>query len=166
MEQFTIRNARIEDVEGFNVCVGAVAAERKYIGHVEAPLLEDSRKWMQSVLDAGYPFVVASAGATIVGWCDVGPRDREGFRHTAELGMGLRADARGHGLGPRMLERAIELSRKCGIEKLELRCYASNVTALRLYEKSGFVVEGTRVRGRKLDGVYDDVVLLGMFLTT
>jgi len=120
---------------------------------------------MKSVLDARYPFLVATKGSTIVGWCDVGRREREGFRHTAELGMGLRAEVRGSGLGSRLLKRTIALCRRRRIEKLELQVYASNVPARRLYEKFGFDVEGRRVRARKLDGRYDDVVLMGLFVT-
>jgi RimJ/RimL family protein N-acetyltransferase len=120
---------------------------------------------MKSVLEARYPFLVVTGGSTIVGWCDVGRREREGFRHTAELGMGLRAKVRGRGLGSRLLKRAIALSRRRGLEKLELQVYASNVPARRLYQKFGFEVEGRRVRARKLDGRYDDIVLMALFLT-
>jgi RimJ/RimL family protein N-acetyltransferase len=120
---------------------------------------------MKSVLEARYPFLVVTGGSTIVGWCDVGRREREGFRHTAELGMGLRAKVRGRGLGSRLLKRAIALSRRRGLEKLELQVYASNVPARRLYQKFGFEVEGRRVRARKLDSRYDDIVLMALFLT-
>jgi RimJ/RimL family protein N-acetyltransferase len=120
---------------------------------------------MKSVLEARYPFLVVIERSTIVGWCDVGRREREGFRHAAELGMGLRAKVRGRGLGSRLLKRAIALSRRRGLEKLELQVYASNVPARRLYQKFGFEVEGRRVRARKLDGRYDDIVLMALFLT-
>ncbi len=155
----------MRDLKGYHQCLAAVALERKYIGFVEAPPFRDSRKWMKSVLDARYPFLVVTEDSTVVGWCDIGPREREGFRHTAELGMGLRAEVRGNGLGSRLLKRTIALCRRRRIEKLELQVYASNVPALRLYEKFGFEVEGRRVRARKLDGRYDDVVLMGLFLT-
>ena len=155
----------MEDLEGYHACVALVAAERRHIGRIEAPPLEDSRKWMRSVIEASYPFFVVTDASTVVGWCDVGRRDAEGFRHTAELGMGLRAEARRRGLGAQLLDRAIEASRRRGVEKLELQVYASNVAARRLYERFGFVVEGTRVRARKLDGKYDDVILMGLFLT-
>jgi len=79
----------MEDLEGYHACVASVAAERKHIGKVKAPPLEDSRKWMRSVIEAGYPFFVVTDGQAVVGWCDVGRRDAEGFRHAAELGMGL-----------------------------------------------------------------------------
>ncbi len=46
-----------------------------------------------------------------------------------------------------------------------MQVYASNMAARGLYESFGFVVEGTRVRARKLDGKYDDVILMGLFLT-
>jgi RimJ/RimL family protein N-acetyltransferase len=120
---------------------------------------------MKSVLEARYPFLVVIERSTIVGWCDVGRREREGFRHAAELGMGLRAKVRGRGLGSRLLKKAIALSRRRGLEKLELQVYASNVPARRLYQKFGFEVEGRRVRARKLDGRYDDIVLMALFLT-
>jgi L-amino acid N-acyltransferase YncA len=155
----------MEDLGGYHACLASVAAERKHIGKVKAPPLEDSRKWMKSVIEAGYPFLVVTDGSAVVGWCDVGRRDGEGFRHTAELGMGLRAETRRRGLGSQLLQRAIELSRRCGVEKVELQVYASNTAARGLYESFGFVVEGTRVQARKLDGKYDDVVLMGLFLT-
>jgi RimJ/RimL family protein N-acetyltransferase len=120
---------------------------------------------MKSVLEARYPFLVVTERSTIVGWCDVARREREGFRHTAELGMGLSAKMRGLGLGSRLLKAIIVLSRRRGIEKLELQVYASNVPARGLYRKFGFKVEGRRVRARKLDGRYDDVVLMALFLT-
>src|SRR6266853_1826034 len=165
MAKFAIRKARMKDLKGFRECLGSVAHARKPIGSVEAPPLRDARKWMKSVLGARYPFLVVTDGSKIVGWCDVGHREREGFRHTAELGIGLSAKVRGHGLGSRLLKGTIALSRRRGIEKLELQVYASNVAARRLYRKFGFKVEGRRIRGRKLDGRYDDVVLMALFLT-
>src|ERR1700704_4590050 len=104
MRQFTIRKARMRDLKGIRDCLASVAHERKHIGSVEAPPLRDARKWMKSVLGARHPFLVVTEASTIVGWCDVGRREREGFRHTAELGMGLRAKVRGRGLGSRLLK--------------------------------------------------------------
>src|SRR5258708_18487246 len=114
MRQFAIRHARMRDLKGFHDCLASVALERKYIGTVEPPSLRDARKWMKSVLEARYPFLVVTEGSTIVGWCDVGRREREGFRHTAELGMGLRAKGRGRGLGWRWRQRKMSLRRRCG----------------------------------------------------
>ena len=46
---------------------------------------------------------------------------------------------------------------------MSLSVYARNTRAVALYRKNGFVVEGTRVRGKKLDGEYDDVLMMAYY---
>ncbi len=159
-----IRSATMRDLKGYHACFDAVARERKHLGSVAAPSLKGSRGWMRSVLDAKCPFVVVTQGRRIVGWCDAGPRVMEGFRHTVGLGMGLLPQMRGRGLGERLLRKVIAQCRRRRIEKIELQVYASNPPARALYRKFGFKQEGRRVRARKLDGKYDDVILMGKLL--
>jgi len=77
--------------------------------------------------------------------------------------MGVLAPWRGRGLGERLIRAALDAARERGFEKVELSVYATNPRARALYEKVGFVHEGTRVRGRKVDGAYDDVHIMGWF---
>ena len=83
--QFAICEARMKDVKGYHACLTSVALERKHIGFVEAPPLRDSRKWMKTALDARNPFLVLTKGSTIVGWCDVVRREREGLIATQRV---------------------------------------------------------------------------------
>jgi len=159
-----IRRARKSDAKGFNACVGAVAEERRYIAQVRRPPLAASKKWMAFVLGARFPLMVAVDGRRIVGWCDIAPREIPGFEHTGGLGMGLIAEYRGRGVGARLLKTVIARCRERGIEKLELQVMAGNRPARSLYRKFGFRHEGRRVRARKLDGKYDDVILMGKLL--
>jgi len=159
-----IRSATLRDLKGYRACFDAVARERVHLGAVAAPALKDLRGWMRAVLDAKCPFLVVSDGSRIVGWCDAGLRQMEGFRHTVGLGMGLLPEMRGRGLGARLLRKALARCRRRGIEKIELQVYASNRPARELYRKFGFRQEGRRVRARKLDGKYDDVILMGKLL--
>ncbi len=50
------------------------------------------------------------------------------------------------------------------LEKVELEVFESNLPAVRFYKKMGFRVEGRRVKSRKLDGVYDNIILMGKFI--
>ena len=93
----------MRDLKGYHACFDAVAREREHLGSVAAPSLKGSRGWLRAVLDAKCPFLVATEGRRIVGWCDVAPREMEGFRHTGGLGMGLVPEMRGRGLGARLL---------------------------------------------------------------
>lgn len=154
----------MSDLKGYHACLDAVARERTHLGSVAAPSLKNSRRWMRSVLDAKCPFLVVTQGSRIVGWCDAGLREMEGFRHTVGLGMGLIPEMRGRGLGSRLLRKAIARCRRRGIEKIELQVYASNRPGRALYRKAGFKQEGRRVRARKLDGKYDDVIHMGKLL--
>jgi RimJ/RimL family protein N-acetyltransferase len=50
------------------------------------------------------------------------------------------------------------------LERIELEVYGSNESAIRFYERTGFVVEGVKKKGRKLDGEYDDLVQMAVFI--
>jgi RimJ/RimL family protein N-acetyltransferase len=152
-------------VEGFNRAVDAVARERRYIGYVEGPPLEMSRQFIHHVLGGGGVHLVAvDASNTVVGWCDVERYGREGFTHGGRLGIGLRAEARGRGLGRRLMTEAIDAARRQGMERIELEVFASNTRAVALYESLGFRREGLKRRARKLDGEYDDDVVMGLII--
>jgi RimJ/RimL family protein N-acetyltransferase len=168
MDRVTMNGIRIVEttdahVEGFHRCVGVVARERRYIGLVDSPPLAASRSFFQSVIAGGGAHYVAVAGEDdVVGWCDIVRFELEGFRHVGRLGMGLLPHVRGHGVGQRLAQATIDAARRQGIERIELEVFASNTRAIRLYERLGFMHEGVRVRARKLDGEYDDNVLMAL----
>ena len=49
---------------------------------------------------------------------------------------------------------------------IELEVFASNTAAIALYRALGFVTEGTKRRARKLDGEYDDNVVMALLADT
>lgn len=163
MEEIRIVPTDDEHVEGFHAAVGAVARERRWIGLVDAPPLEASRAFVQAVREGGGVHLVAlAADGTVVGWCDVHRGEREGFRHVGHFGMGLVDGWRGLGLGRRLAEAAIAAGWAAGMERIELEVFASNANAIALYEKLGFATEGVKRRARKIDGAYDDNILMAL----
>lgn len=151
-------------VEGFNAAVGAIARERLYIGLVAPPPLIESREFVRKVLeDGGVHLVAVDAAESVVGWCDIARHQREGFRHTGRLGMGLLPAYRGKGLGRQLMDAAIQRGWESGLERIELEVFASNRRAIMLYERIGFVHEGRKRRARKIDGRYDDDLFMAIF---
>ena len=150
--------------ESYNAAVSAVALERRYIGFVEPPTIESTRAFVQRLLGGGgFQMLAVVSQEKVVGWCDIVRYSMEGFRHTGALGMGLLADYRGRGLGRRLAVETIRAALRAGIERVELQVYASNTRAIALYRNLGFVTEGVKRRARKLDGEYDDTVLMALF---
>ncbi|MEO6772912.1 MAG: GNAT family N-acetyltransferase [Kofleriaceae bacterium] len=69
---------------------------------------------------------------------------RRAVQHVATLGMSVRADARGQGVGTALLAAALHWAAAQGFTRVELYVYARNAPAIALYEKHGFVLEGRR----------------------
>lgn len=148
-------------VEGFHRCVDAVARERRYLAFVAGPPLEHSRAFVRMLLDGGGVQVLAIQGeGEVVGWCDLTRDARDGFDHGWRLGMGLLLEARGRGVGRRLAQAGIAAAVARGAERIDLEVFASNTRAIALYERLGFVREGVKRRARKLDGQYEDNVLM------
>ena len=74
--------------------------------------------------------------------------------------MGMLAPYREQGLGTRLIDATLSAAREAGMERVDLVVYARNTRAAALYRKVGFRDVGRRTRGKKLDGEYDDELLM------
>jgi RimJ/RimL family protein N-acetyltransferase len=153
-----------QHITGFHKCLDSVARERKYIGFTQAPPLESTREFILSNIEKNVPQFVALKGDEVIGWCDVSPRRGEGLTHRGRLGMGVLEDYRRQGVGTKLLDRVITVAKEQGLERIELEVYASNTPAINLYEKWGFNQEGVMRRARKIDGVYDDIIVMALLV--
>jgi ribosomal-protein-alanine N-acetyltransferase len=63
-----------------------------------------------------------------------------------EIGLGLRPDLTGRGLGLAFTAAAIELAEDRGAERIVLVVAAFNLRAIRVYERAGFVETGRHMR--------------------
>lgn len=153
-----------EYIPGFYRCLDAVARERKYLAFLAAPPFEAVRSYVLSNPERNVLQFVALADGEVVGWIDITPQSFEGFTHSGELGMGVHKEHRGRGIGSQLIEKALRAAQEAGLERVELEVYESNTPAVRLYEKYGFETEGLKKKARKLDGQYDNIVLIALIL--
>jgi ribosomal protein S18 acetylase RimI-like enzyme len=109
--------------------------------------------------------LVATRGRELLGELSVrGISSRRAVAHVATLGMSVRADARGQGIGKALLEDALAWVEDAGFTRLELQVYARNQPAISLYEKAGFVLEGRRRAFIKEGETFlDDLVMARIF---
>jgi RimJ/RimL family protein N-acetyltransferase len=90
---------------------------------------------------------------------------RPRIQHTGEFGMSVRKEFWGLGIGSAMLDTLIELARASGIIfKINLRVRTDNQRAIKLYERKGFVREGTISKEILLDSKYYDHHWMGLEL--
>jgi RimJ/RimL family protein N-acetyltransferase len=162
--QVQIRTARESDAEAIREAVRAIGAEKKYLATIEGFSLEETRAFLKRIVEGNLPQVTAFVENDVVGFCDILPNRAPGFTHVARLGMGVLFGWRRRGIGRRLLMACLDLAKSAHIEKVELEVFSDNIAAMKLYESFGFSREGVRVRSRKLDGRYQDIVMMALWL--
>jgi ribosomal protein S18 acetylase RimI-like enzyme len=158
-----IRAVRESDAPALREVLDVICRERRYLGTLEAPPIESFQGFVSAVVKAGSPHFVAEVDGKVVGWCYALPGEiSTGTAHIGRLAMGVLKDFRGQKIGRDLTRAAIEKARELGLEKIELTVYSSNGPAISLYRNVGFEEEGRKKRGRLVDGIYDDVVLMAL----
>lgn len=83
-------------------------------------------------------------------------------RH-AEVGIALVSEARGKGIGTAAIAQIVEFAFiRCNLRRVHLEAIASNVGAVRAYQKIGFVLEGRQREHAWVRGGYEDIVRMGL----
>ena len=151
-------------IEGFHRTLDFVARERRYLSFLEAPPLESFRAFALDIIKRGRPEFVAVSAGEVVGWCDVLPKDRPIYAQTGVLGMGLLPPFRGQGIGAELIRRSLDAARAFGLHRVELTVRENNTSAVQLYKKVGFEVEGLQRDAVQVDGVYENVMFMAVLL--
>jgi len=77
--------------------------------------------------------------------------------HVGELGMFVHDDYQNQKIGSALMESVIDLAEKwLNLKRIELTVYTDNANAIHLYEKYGFVMEGTFRKYAFRAGTYID----------
>lgn len=95
-----------------------------------------------------------------VATCSGGER---GYQHTLSLGITVRREWRGRGVGTALMQYMIDwCQHNPTVHRLELWVYPDNAGAIHLYEKMGFLHEGNRRASFLKGGEFRDLLLMGM----
>lgn len=163
--QIDIRLIRENDIEAYRIALSSVIDEQRYFAMLELPPLERTREFIVNNIKSGAAHYVACLGEEIIGWCIIATDPlRRRHAHTGGLGIGIIELWRGQGLGERLMTAAINHAREAGLLRIELSVYDSNVRARRMYEKLGFIHEGTKRKGAKFDHGFEDIHIMGLLL--
>ncbi len=160
-----IRGATAKDAEGVAHVLNSVIAERQYSALSDPFSVEIEREFIASMDDRGAVFVAEVEGQ-IVGLQTIEPfaTYSRALAHVGVVGTFVLADFRRRGIGRQLLESSLDFARLMGYEKLIAQVRASNEGAQVFYRELGFVSRGTLQRQVKIDGQYDDQVLMELFI--
>ncbi len=124
--------------------------------------------WFEAKDAGGFPVVGIESGAgELLGFASYGAYNpRRGYKYTVESSVFVRRDARGRGVGKRLLARLVDVAAERDVHALVAVIDAANAASIALHEQLGFLHAGTlRETGFKF-GRWLDVVLYQRTLAT
>lgn len=128
---------------------------------------EQERDWIRQYHDdSGKLVIVAEESLRILGVLNAEARPRQRLAHRATLHIAVSKEWRERGVGTVLLQTAIDWATSHPvIEQLCLAVFATNVRAIGLYRKLGFVDEGRQAQEVKFGpGQYVDNLLMYRFV--
>jgi L-phenylalanine/L-methionine N-acetyltransferase len=146
-----------------------MATPKAYAGTLQLPL-PSLEQWRERLAksDPDQFAILAEVRSTVSGgetWEVVGnlglhPTSSSGSprrRHAAEIGMSVRDDWQGRGIGDALMRTALDRADNwMPVLRIELTVYTDNAAAVALYRRHGFVVEGTHRAFALRNGVFVD----------
>ena len=127
--------------------------------------VHDERKFIRRVLKSNNEYMaVVMYDEEIIGSIGFRSSHLKRLTHRGSLGMSVRKDFNNLGLGTLMMEYVINKAKEMNKYKIELEVRADNLSAVHLYKKFGFELEGTVKSGFFVDKKYVDLLIMGKFL--
>ena len=156
----TIRHIELSDYEALH----KIFSGPKVIwGTLQLPF-PSAEMWRKRLAEPpeGFYSLVACVEGEVVGQCGLHTSpNRPRRRHAAEIGMMVRDDWQGKGVGTALLRALIDLADNwVNVSRLELEVFTDNEPAIKLYQKFGFTIEGTGSQYAYRDGEYVDVYFM------
>ena len=153
--EITIRTADPSDAEAMLKCYTAPLAARNTL-QIPYRSLESVREQLTKSGEGDH-LLVAEIEGEVVGVIGLHPSSRPRVNHKAEVGMMVRDDWKGKGVGPALMQAVIELADKwLNLTRIELTVFTDNESAIALYRKFGFEIEGTLRKYAFRDGEFVD----------
>ena len=128
--------------------------------------IQARRKRLVEIDEGSYPLVAVINGE-VIGQLTLHSASRSPRRkHAGSLGMAVRDDWHGKGVGSALMAACIDLADNwLNLHRLELTVFVDNEPAIRLYKNYGFVIEGRLVDYGFRAGEYVDAFEMGRIRT-
>jgi RimJ/RimL family protein N-acetyltransferase len=112
-----------------------------------------------------YVQFIAEVDSKLVGKIDFKNGNNKKTSHQGAFAMIILPEYRNYGIGRALLETLINWAKNNSkIEKVCLEVMEDNLGAIKLYKNLGFFEEGRKAKGVKLEGGYQDLILMALFV--
>lgn len=166
-KDYTIREIDLRDAKKFINYRSTLADETTYMraSRLELNLnLEDQNNSIYNFINSDNQYsIVAELDGIIIGNLQFRGGNRQRTKHAGEFGISVLKDYWGNRIGQNLLSQLIEwVKDNKTIKKINLEVREDNKSAIALYKKMGFELEGTIKKNFYADAKYYDSHIMGM----
>lgn len=159
-----IREATIKDLESIMAIYNQGIEDRIATLEEQPKTMDEMTNWFQEHTGR-YSVLVIDEDEMILGWASLNSYShRCAYRGVADLSVYIDRNARGKGLGTKLLQALEEKAKVNGFHKIVLFTFSFNGLGQGLYRKVGFREVGVFQNQGMLDGQFVDVMAMEKLL--
>ena len=107
------------------------------------------------------PRLVATENGSVIGWAALTPvSGRCVYAGVGEVSVYVADDAKGKGIGKKLLNALIEASEQTNFWTLQAGIFPENIASVKIHEDCGFRIVGRREKIGEMNGQWRDTLLL------
>ncbi|WP_336774810.1 GNAT family N-acetyltransferase [Paenibacillus sp. MMO-58] len=159
---FTIRDARVEDMTRIVEIYNSTIASRQVTADLEPVSVESRMRWYDEHSPDFRPLWVLEEDGKMLAWLSFQSfYGRPAYNATAEISIYIDQEYRARGIGSFLIQKALEASPGLGLRTLLGFVFGHNEPSLALLRKFGFEEWANLPKVAELDGVERDLIILG-----
>jgi phosphinothricin acetyltransferase len=163
-DRLVFRDATVADAAAICRIYNQGIQDRVATLETEERTPEERGAWL-AARDPRHPVLVAEAAGAVVGWGSLNVfNPRRAYDHVADFSIYVDRDARGRGVGGRLLAALVDRARGLGYHKLVLSAFPFNEAGLQVYRRAGFREVGIYREQGQLDGKWVDTIIMEKLL--
>ena len=156
-----IRAAKPEDAQNLQQLIAELMRDGKhFLSDLLPNTTEEEAGYIRSA-GKNHIILVAEDDNGLAGWVSVQRTWATFSQHVGTVMIGVKADRQGVSIGTQLLAHIEPSALFMNIEKLELTVRTSNTKAVEFFTSHGYLAEGKKIKSVKINGTYDDEILMG-----
>lgn len=168
-ERLLVKEADRKDAARVIAYCQVIGGETDYLSFGEGEFdisLEEEKKILSEYKEAENKlFIYAELNGEIVGLLDLKASHKARIRHSGEFGISVMKQHLGKGIGGILIEYMLDWAKKTGIiKKVNLHVISNNESAINLYRKYDFTMEGRIRKEFYINGEYFDLISMGYWI--